>query len=67
MRSTQPHYDTGKDYDLMDLINDFNLNFTRGSAVKYIFRAKLKGKELQDLLKAEDCIKREIEFLRKKQ
>ena len=36
MRATQPHYDIGKDYDVIDVINDFNLNFTRGNILKYI-------------------------------
>ena len=25
MRATQTHYDNGKDYDVIDVINDFNL------------------------------------------
>ena len=29
MRATQTHYDNGKDYDVIDVINDFNLNFSR--------------------------------------
>ena len=57
MRATQTHYDNGKDYDVIDVINDFNLNFSRGRAGK-------KKDELQDLLKAKDYLEREIERLR---
>ena len=64
IRSTQPHYDNGKDYDVIDIINDFNLSFTRGNILKYIIRAGKKKDELQDLLKAKDYLEREIERLR---
>ncbi len=64
IRATQPHYDNGKDYDVIDVINDFNLNFSRGNILKYICRAGLKNDELQDLLKAKDYLEREIERLR---
>lgn len=64
MRATQPHYDNGKDYDVIDVINDFNLNFSRGNILKYICRAGLKNDELKDLLKAKDYLEREIERLR---
>ena len=64
MRSTQVHYDNGKDYDVIDVINDFNLNFSRGNILKYICRAGKKKDELQDLLKAKDYLEREIERIR---
>ena len=63
-RSTQIHYDNGKDYDVIDVINDFNLNFSRGNILKYICRAGKKKDELQDLLKAKDYLEREIERIR---
>ena len=66
MRATQTHYDNGKDYDVIDVINDFNLNFSRGNVLKYICRAGKKKDELQDLLKAQDYLNREIELIRKK-
>ena len=28
IRATQTHYDNGKDYDVIDVINDFKLNFS---------------------------------------
>jgi len=64
IRSTQAHYDNGKDYDVIDVINDFNLNFSRGNILKYICRAGKKKDELQDLLKAKDYLEREIERIR---
>ncbi len=64
MKSTQTHYDSTKDYDLIDVIKDYNLNFNRGNILKYVVRAGKKKDELQDLLKAQDYINREIEFLR---
>jgi hypothetical protein len=64
IRSTQPHYDNGKDYDVIDIINDFDLSFTRGNILKYIIRAGKKKDELQDLLKAKDYLERDIERLR---
>ena len=64
IRATQTHYDNGKDYDVIDVINDFNLNFSRGNILKYICRAGKKNDELQDLLKAKDYLEREIERLR---
>jgi len=59
-------YDNGKDYDVIDIVNDFNLNFSRGNVLKYICRAGKKKDELQDLLKAQDYLNREIELIRKK-
>jgi hypothetical protein len=64
MRGTQPHYENGKDYDVIDIINDYQLNFCRGNILKYVIRAGKKRDELQDLLKAKDYIEREIQLLR---
>ena len=64
MRSTQPHYDNGNSYDLIDVINDYGLNFCRGNILKYVVRAGKKKDELQDLLKAKDYLEREIQRLR---
>ena len=64
MRATQTHYDNGKDYDVIDVINDFNLNFSRGNILKQRGRAGKKKDELQDLLKAKDYLEREIERIR---
>ena len=64
MKSTQTHYDNGLDYDLIDVINDYNVNFCRGNVIKYVVRAGKKKDELQDLLKAKDYLEREIERIR---
>lgn len=65
MRSSQIHYDNGKNYDLIDVISDYNLNFNRGNIIKYVARAGKKENELQDLRKALDYLQREIEILSK--
>jgi len=64
MKATQPHYDNGKDYDIIDVCNDYALNFNRGNILKYIARAGKKKDELGDLLKAKDYLEREIKILR---
>ena len=40
-----------------------HMNFCLGNAVKYIWRASLKGKEIEDLRKARWYIDREIQRL----
>lgn len=64
MRGRQPHYENGKDYDIIDVIRDYNLNFCRGNIIKYVARAGKKQDELLDLIKAKDYLEREIELLR---
>tara|TARA_R100001198_G_scaffold92580_1_gene72081 strand:- start:758 stop:958 length:201 start_codon:yes stop_codon:yes gene_type:complete len=64
MKATQVHYDNGKDYDVIDVINDYELNFSRGNVLKYVIRAGKKKNELGDLLKAKDYLEREIKILR---
>ena len=54
MRGTQPHYENGNDYDIIDVIRDYELNFCRGNIIKYIARAGKKQDELLDLIKAQD-------------
>jgi hypothetical protein len=66
MKSTQLHYASGKDYDIIDVIRDYDLNFCRGNIIKYVARAGKKKDELQDLLKAQDYLQREINLLRQK-
>jgi len=67
MRSTQLHYETGKDYDIIDVCKDYALNFNRGNILKYVARAGKKDDELQDLRKALDYLQREIAYLEQKQ
>lgn len=56
------HYTQGK-IETYKFINDKNLNFNRGNAVKYLVRAGLKdpAKEIEDLQKAKVYIDFEIE------
>lgn len=62
MIASQEHYTSGGDYDLIDVIHDYDLNFNRGNIVKYVCRAKRKGSEIEDLKKALDYLQREIKF-----
>ena len=59
------HYTDGK-IEVIDFIEDKNLNFHRGNAVKYIARAGKKNpeKEVEDLEKAVWYINREIKRLK---
>lgn len=67
MKATQIHYQTGKDYDIIDVCKDYALNFNRGNILKYVARAGKKQDELQDLRKALDYLQREIAYLEDKQ
>ena len=42
-----------------------HMNFNLGNAIKYIWRASLKGKEIEDLRKAKWYVEREIQRLTK--
>lgn len=60
------HYTSGK-FEVIDVIEDWNLNFRTGNSVKYIARAGKKDptKHIQDLEKAAWYLQREINFLKK--
>lgn len=60
------HYTDGK-IEVIDFIEDKQLNFHRGNAIKYITRAGKKNKEteIEDLEKASWYINREIQRLEK--
>ena len=59
------HYTDGK-IEVISFIEDKNLNYHRGNAIKYICRAgkKNKEKETEDLKKAIWYLNREIERMR---
>lgn len=57
------HYKNSKDYDVIDIAKDYDLNFNRGNICKYVIRAGKKEDELLDLLKAKDYLEREIKYL----
>lgn len=59
-----PHYNTGE-YEVIDVIEDWNLNFHLGNVVKYIARAPHKGDMKGDLEKARWYLSREITRLEK--
>jgi len=47
-----PTYYQGKKYEAIDIIEDYNLDFHLGNAIKYILRAGKKDDKLKDLNKA---------------
>jgi hypothetical protein len=53
------HYQSGK-FEVIDIIEDFNLGFNLGNSVKYILRSNKKHNELEDLKKAVWYLQREI-------
>ena len=58
------HYNHGK-YEVIDVIEDWELGFSLGNSIKYIARAKHKANELEDLRKAKWYLEHEIERLEK--
>ena len=54
------HYTSGK-FEVIDVIEDWKLNFRLANAVKYIARHKHKGKPVEDLKKALWYLQREID------
>lgn len=57
---TNTHYKQ-TDLEPIEVINKWELNFCLGNVIKYIGRAKHKGTELEDLEKAADYLRMEIE------
>lgn len=64
MINSPKHYNKGK-IEVIDVIEDWQLNFNLGNVVKYIGRCEHKGNKLQDLQKAEYYIRREIKNVSK--
>lgn len=60
------HYRSDSGIEVIDAIEAWNLNFSRGNAVKYVARAGMKDikKEIEDLEKAKWYIDREISLLK---
>ncbi len=56
------HYNQGR-FEVIDVIEDWNLGFNLGNTIKYIARAEHKGKQLEDLRKAKWYLEREISNL----
>jgi len=53
------HYTKGK-FEVIDVIEDWQLNFNLGNVVKYLARANYKGNKKEDLEKALWYLTREI-------
>lgn len=59
------YYKNNEDsFDVIDIANKFQMNFNLGNILKYIVRAGFKNKDtkLEDLKKAQEYLKREIEY-----
>jgi translation initiation factor 2B subunit (eIF-2B alpha/beta/delta family) len=55
-----PDHYQGNKTEVIDIIEDYNLGFSLGNAIKYILRADKKGNKKQDLEKALWYLKREL-------
>lgn len=60
-----PHYNFGK-FEVIDVIEDWNLDFLCANVVKYVARAAHKGNEVQDLEKAAWYLNRRIELVKRR-
>ena len=47
-----PKHYLGKKFEVIEIIEDFNLGFNLGNAIKYILRAENKFHKIEDLRKA---------------
>ena len=56
-----PKHYQGNVIEVIDVIEDFDLNFNLGNAVKYILRSEKKENFLTDLKKAIWYLEREVE------
>jgi hypothetical protein len=56
-----PDHYQGNKFEVIDVIEDYELGFSLGNAIKYILRADKKGNRKQDLKKAIWYIQREID------
>lgn len=65
MSKAPKHYQNGENYDVIDIVKHYNLNFNTGNVVKYVCRAGKKDNEIKDLEKAITYLEREIEYLQK--
>ena len=58
------HYTQGK-YEVIDVIEDWKLDYHLGNVIKYIARSEHKNQQLLDLYKARWYLSRKIEQLEK--
>lgn len=59
------HYNAGK-IEVIEFIEDQRLGYHLGNSVKYIARAKHKGREAEDLEKAIWYLRRKLELVKAK-
>ena len=55
-----PHYTEGRNYEPVEVIEDWRLDYHLGNALKYISRAGRKGSFIEDLKKAIYYLERRI-------
>lgn len=55
-----PNHYQGKTFEVIDIIEDYELNFNLGNAIKYILRCDKKENKMQDIEKAIWYLQREI-------
>ena len=60
------HYNAGS-IKVIDIIEDWKVDFHLGNVIKYVLRAPYKGKTLEDLKKAKWYLDRKIEQLEKEE
>ena len=56
-----PDHYQGNEYEAIDIIEDYNLNFHLGNVMKYVLRADKKNSRVEDLKKAAWYLNRELE------
>jgi hypothetical protein len=61
-----PHYTFGK-YEVIDVIEDWGLEYNDGNAVKYIARHRHKGRAIEDIEKALWYLNRHLANITKKE
>lgn len=59
-----PEHYQSKNYETIDIIEDYKLGFHLGNVIKYILRADKKGNEIEDLEKAKWYLDRYINLLK---
>lgn len=68
MEETKPGYYQikikGVECDFFDIIKALDLPFTLGNAFKYFRKKGDVEKQISDLMKAQECIAREIKYLK---
>ena len=62
---TDPLHYRGKGMQAIDVIEAFELNFSLGNVIKYVLRAGKKHDKKEDLEKAIQYLKRELENIPK--